>query len=137
MRLWHKNIIADLPRHQLLGQWRECCCMATNIEKRNTPNHILVNKIMNYDITHFVSYSHYIYQEMINRGYKADWNKFSKHFAKEIMDKPIIPMGKLFPDWHNIRYLRQCFYNLEEKFDCGGLSESEWKLCSKHYNTIK
>ena len=33
---------------------------------------------------------------------------------------------KLFEDWHNHRYLKQCLYNLEEKYDCGGISREEW-----------
>ena len=34
----------------------------------------------------------------------------------------------LFEAWHDKRYLLQCFYNLQEKFDCGGLTPDEWKL---------
>ena len=31
------------------------------------------------------------------------------------------------------RYLKQCLYNLEEKYDCGGINKEEWKLiiCGK------
>ena len=46
MRLWHKDLIPYLPRQQLLGQWRECCCIVRNIAMLGTPNHILVNKVM-------------------------------------------------------------------------------------------
>lgn len=24
VRIWHKDLIPDIPRKQLLGQWREC-----------------------------------------------------------------------------------------------------------------
>jgi len=24
-------------------------------------------------------------------------------------------------------YLKQCYYNLQEKYDCGGISEEEWE----------
>ena len=27
----------------------------------------------------------------------------------------------------NDRYLLQCFYNLQEKFDCGGIDPTDWK----------
>ena len=37
----------------------------------------------------------------------------------------IVPLKDLFPGWHNDRYLAQCYYNLEEKYDCGGVAE-EW-----------
>ena len=50
MRLWHKDLITVLPRQQLMAQWRECCCIIKNITEKGTPNHLLVNKIMNYDI---------------------------------------------------------------------------------------
>lgn len=53
MRLWHKDLIQILPKNQLLSQWRECCCIAKNI----AINHILVNKIMDYGIAHFYSYT--------------------------------------------------------------------------------
>ena len=48
MRLWHKDLIDVLPNGQLLGQWRECCAIARNIKAKGTPNHLLVNKIMDY-----------------------------------------------------------------------------------------
>ena len=37
-----------------------------------------------------------------------------------------VSFEKLFSSWHNHRYLKQCYYNLQEKFDCGGISEEEW-----------
>lgn len=30
MRLWHEDLIAKLPRPQLLGQHRECCALRGN-----------------------------------------------------------------------------------------------------------
>ena len=56
MRLWHKELIPYLPRQQLLGQWRECCAIAKSIAETGTPNHVLVNKIMEYPKPHFVLY---------------------------------------------------------------------------------
>ena len=129
MRLWHKDLIHVLPRQQLLGQWRECCCIAKNIAEKGTPNHILVNKIMDYPIEHFITYSHYIYKEICQRGYKADWTKFQKYSENRTL---LIEYDSLFKDWHNDRYLRQCFYNLQEKYDCGGISEEEWKRIEEH-----
>jgi len=32
----------------------------------------------------------------------------------------------IYFDWHTDRYLRQCYYNLEEKYDRGGIPEDEW-----------
>ena len=69
MRLWHKDLISVLPRQQLLGQWRECCLIAKNIAEKGTPNHILVNKIMDYPIDYFIYYSEMIVTEMFKRKY--------------------------------------------------------------------
>ena len=122
MRLWHKDLIPVLPRQQLLGQWRECCLIARQIEQNGTPNHILVNKVMDYPADHFYSYAQLIFHEMTVRGYKCDWNRLCKYSDW----KEIIPLPELFAEWHNDRYLKQCFYNLQEKYDCGGISEEEW-----------
>lgn len=51
MRLWHKDLIDVLPRQQLIAQWRECCCIAKNIADNGYPNHILVNKIMDFGLS--------------------------------------------------------------------------------------
>lgn len=132
MRLWHKDLISVLPKQQLLAQWRECCCIARNIAVNGTPNHILVNKIMNYPPEQFNTYAHLIYCEMFKRGYKCDWFKFSKHRENaQVSDyrKPI------FADWHTDRYLKQCYFNLQEKHDCGGIPDEEWsQLCQYMYH---
>ena len=125
MRLWHKDLIPVLPRQQLLGQWRECCCIARNIAINGTPNHILVNKVMNYPLEHFFAYGLAVVHEMIRREYKCDWTKFAKYMSNHSSNLP--KYDELFDDWHNDRYLKQCYYNLQEKYDCGGISWEEWR----------
>lgn len=62
---------------------------------------------------------------MTVRGYTVDLQKFWKHFP--IGDNFVIPSeGELFAGWHNDRYYTQCYHNLEEKYDCGGITEEEW-----------
>ena len=98
MRLWHRNLIKVLPRQQLIAQWRECCCIARNIVVNGTPNHLLVNKILDYDLSEFYSYSILISNEMINRGYKVDRNKFEKYIkCDRFTSQP-------FEEWFNDRY---------------------------------
>ena len=134
MRLWHKALIPYLPRQQLLGQWRECCCIAKNIVEKGTPNHILVNKIMRYQIDHFIKYSEMVCEEMDRRGYKTNYNSFDKWilFASGLPVK----YEDLFKDWHNTRYLKQCIFNLEEKHDCQGITDDEWNVILKGYKDI-
>lgn len=131
MRLWHKDLINYLPRQQLVSQWRECCCIAKNIASNGTPNHILVNKIMEYPIEHFYTYGLNVYIAMKSRGYKCDLNLFNKYFH----DKNVTN-GKIFKHWHNDRYLTQCYYNLQEKYDCGGIPKKEWKILMYEYHRL-
>ena len=78
MRLWHKDLISVLPKQQLISQWRECCAIAKAIAENGTPNHILVNKVMDYPIHHFIIYSFLVYKEMKNRGFKPNGMNFEK-----------------------------------------------------------
>jgi uncharacterized protein (TIGR02328 family) len=134
MRLWHKDLISVLPRQQLLGQWRECCLIAKNIAEKSTPNHILVNKIIDYPIEHFHYYAGMIYDEMERRGYKCDYSKFDWYIH---LNENHCTYDKLFKDWHNDRYLSQCFYNLQEKYDCGRINETEYALIRRKILEIK
>lgn len=131
MRLWHKDLISVLPKQQLLGQWRECCAIAKNISVNSTPNHMLVNKIMDYPLKHFHYYACMVHDEMEHRGYRCNYSNFSKWIQ---LDKNDCTYNILFKNWHNNRYLIQCYYNLQEKYDCGGITEEEWNLI---YNKFK
>ena len=133
MRLWHKDIIDVLPRQQLLGQWRELCCIASNIKSSNSPNHLLVNKILDFSWLHFKSYCVNVIDEMRRRGYNVCEEKLWKHRFWEETSYSEIDMNSLYLGWHNTRYLKQCLYNLQEKFDCGGITEEEWEKISKKF----
>lgn len=128
MRIWHKYLVGALPKPQLKGEWRELCLMAKNIKLNNSPNHLLVNKTMKYDISHFFTYCKMIAEEMRNRNIRVNENLISKYFGDAYTDCQLIEFEDLFAGWHNNRYLIQCFFNLEEKYDCGGITESEWIL---------
>lgn len=126
MRLWHKDLISVLPREQLIAAWRECSAIAGAIIKNGTPNHMLVNKVLDYPIDHFITYSIEIREEMTKRSYKT---------MDSVMNKIIslnpnyikVPHETLFTNWHNNRYYEQCYYNLEEKYDCNGITIQDWE----------
>lgn len=134
MRLWHYQLISVLPRQQLIGQWRECCCIAKMIAYNKTPNHMLVNQVMDYPAYEFMHYCYLVRQEMKKRGYaisNASWITLDEnlmfaeeqgYFAEDGKYDPNI----LFQGWHTDRYLVQCYYNLEEKYDCCGIPDEEW-----------
>ena len=143
MRLWHKDLISVLPRKQLLAQWRECCAIASNIANKGTPNHILVNKIIEYPQIHFVSYVSKILREMKDRGYKINqgsYDRFTENLCKGReyfwhCDDGIVVDGNVFPGWHNNRYLIQCYRNLQEKYDCGAISDEDMNKIFQVYES--
>lgn len=148
MRLWHKDLISVLPRKQLVAQWRECCSIASNIANKGTPNHALVNKVLEYPASHFLMYADAIIAEMKNRNYKVSqitYTRFLYHIERACDIGYLSPIinyvpGEIneiyFEDWHNIRYLIQCYYNLQEKYDCGIINENEWKLIENRFKEI-
>lgn len=143
MRLWHKDLISVLPRKQLVSQWRELCCIAKNIANDGTPNHMLVNKMLEYSWIHFNTYANIILQEMNKRGYNVSeksYLEFCKNSSKardyfnNTKENILIKNhDDIYKDWHNERYLSQCFYNLQEKYDCGSLTDEEYEKLSKLY----
>lgn len=134
MRLWHKDLIRGLPRQQLIAQLRECVLIAKNIHQIGKPNHILVNNIMYYPIEHFCNYTRLVIEEMDKRNYnirhetidrlEMDIN-YDKH-NNSLLDRDI------FKGWHDVIYMKICYYNLFEKYLCGGITQYDWsEVC--HY----
>ena len=140
MRIWHKSLIKALPREQLVAQWRELSAIAGNLSTKGTPNHILVNKVLDYPREHFISYAFWVRQEMTRRGYRtmeSVWNKIYCTRETDYGEMEIIPLEDLFPGWHNDRYLEQCYFNLEEKYDCGGVDEEWFRKVQNIYFGVK
>ena len=127
MRLWHKSLIPVLPREQLVAQWRECSAIAGAILNNGTPNHLLVNKVLDYPIGHFVEYSIQIRLEMTKRGYRTKDSVMNKIASVRVGKELTFPAWEeVYSEWHNDRYLKQCYYNLQEKYDCGGITPADW-----------
>lgn len=70
------------------------------------------------------------------RLYSGKLKKHSMLEIERVVDS-IINDGKggnyIFYDWHNKRYLNQCLYNLQEKYDCGGIPDDEWKRITDNF----
>lgn len=125
MRLWHKGLIDVLPNKQLKGQWRECCAIAKAIKENGTPGHLLVNKIMDYPISHFINYAKLVDRELDNRGIGHRVGAFLQYFdLSDLIEK--VPFDEIFNGWHNWDYAVVCKYNLYEKWTCGGLTDDEY-----------
>lgn len=114
MRLWHYELIRYLPKSQLLAQWRE---LNSIFKKQN--KHILINYVYEYPKEDLYSYSIMVIKEFLKRKIKINsFKNFLDYFG-------VIEIAKIeyketpFVYHHNIRYLTQCFYNLQEKYDRG------------------
>ena len=136
MRLWHTSLISALPREQLVSQWRELSSIAGAIQKNGTPNHLLVNFVLDYDYDHFISYAYYVRQEMTHRGYRT----MDSVWKKIVALKPnweLVHLMDIYPQKMNDTYLEICSWNLYEKYLCGGISEEDMKKISNIYTKGK
>ena len=135
MRLWHKDLIPYLPDLQLKGQWRECALIADALAKNGTPNHLLVNRVTEYPLDHFVTYCFFVFMEMRKRGFNGS-NRATKkmeNLGNFHIKEP------LFYGWHNLEYLRICYANLLEKHNGIGksrITDEEWQVLLDGYKAI-
>lgn len=123
MRLWHYKLIPVLPNKMLVSQWRECIAIKRQWEK-GTLKHRLVSYVMDYDRTYFRTYVREVAKELKHRKininlrlYDEIWD-FCSIFPEPVCDTH-------YPE-HNDRYLKQCYYNLQEKYDRGIIGEYDW-----------
>ena len=77
-------------------------------------------------MTHFHYYSGMVNDELIKRGYNADYSNFDKWIH---LNENHCTYEELFADWHNERYLLQCWLNLQEKYDA--VLSVVWDKCLK------
>lgn len=133
MRLWHKFLISALPREQLVAQWRECSAIAGSIQTKGTPNHILVNKVLDYDFDHFITYSKLIRDEMTSRNYRT----MNSVWDKIVSLKPNweeVSFDNLYREWMNNEYFVICYFNLLEKYRCSGIRLEDWTKISNLFS---
>ena len=135
MRLWHTSLIKVLPREQLVAAWRELSAIAGSNQKKGTPNHLLVNFVMDYNFDHLISYAYYVREEMTRRGYCTMNNVWEKIVSLK-PDYIIVPLNELYKNKMNQEYYVICYYNLEEKYLCGGIKEEDWKKIKEPYKML-
>ena len=113
MRLWHYALFPYLPTSQLVAQWREL-----NLIFKNQNKHILINYVYEYPKIDLKIYSILVLNEMEKREIKIqsldNYNEYFKGLL-EPSSNNFIP----FDLTHTDRYIVQCYYNLQEKYDRG------------------
>lgn len=112
MRLWHYKLIPVLPNKMLVSQWRECIAIKRQW-KKGTLKHRLVSYIKDYDKQYFCKYVDLVIEEMSRRNIKYQSKFYDEIF---VFCDGNITAYNYYPE-HNDRYLKQCYYNLQEKYD--------------------
>lgn len=128
MRMWHKDLIPYLPNRFLSTQWVDCRVIS-NAWNNGVLKDKYTVKVMYYPKSHFIEYCNSVFAELVKRGYHPN-NQFIEEYEEEPVAK-----SDLFKDWHNKRYLIQCFFMLEECYDCGLITREEFEKVKLYCST--
>lgn len=127
MRLWHYKLIPFLDDKHLVSCWRECIAIKRQWEK-GTLKHRLVSYVMEHDKGYFYNYVIQLCNELFKRRikYRAIYKEEIRRFCGGCF------INECYPE-HNDRYLKQCYYNLQEKADRGIITKEEWQNIDEYY----
>lgn len=94
----------------------------------------LINFVYDYPKEDLLNYSVIVIQAFLKRGYKFNMNNFNEYFGNLSWIECF--SGDIFKEKMNERYLKQCLYNLQEKYDCGGISQKEWQKIEDKFGGV-
>lgn len=138
MRLWHKDLIQYLPDLQFRGQLRELVAIMHDWRDKGTTNHLLINRVMEYDKAELTEYF-FVYENEYNRRYT---NKLNIKYNREFVNFACRRMRQvyIYAGWHDKEYLRVCMANLYEKHHFGigksRITDAEWARLCEGYKII-
>ena len=116
MRLWHEQMITQLPKNQLLGQHRECCALRGNGWQKK---HRTVDYVFLYSPYCLYRYHSLVMDEMEKRGYQVSVEWRDKNYrgkvAKKYTNLEEVRVNTPIYKEHNQEYLLECIENLKEK----------------------
>lgn len=123
IRLWHYKLLPVLPDKMLVAEWRECIAIKRQWEK-GTLKHRLVSYVKKHSKGLFRNYVIDVVEEMNKRNIKYQEKYYDEIFdyCNELLCSPYLD----YPE-HNNRYLKQCYYNLQEKADREIITKEEWQ----------
>ncbi len=138
MRIWHYELLPYLPDLQFRGQLRELVAIMRDWRDKGKTNHLLINRVMEYDKAELTEYF-FVYENEYNRRYtnklNIKYNREFVNFAGRRMRQVYIYTG-----WHDKEYLRVCMANLYEKHFFGigksRITDEEWERLCEGYKTI-
>jgi uncharacterized protein (TIGR02328 family) len=123
-------MIPVLPNKMLVSQWRECIAIKRQWEK-GTLKHRLVSYVMNYDKKWFCNYVELVIDELESRHIKYQ-DKYYDEIYKFCDGRTYYQTNY---KEHNDRYLKQCYYNLQEKADRGIITKEEWQKIEDRFKS--
>ena len=141
MRIWHYKLLDVLPKNQFLGQLRELVAIMHDWRDNGKTDHILINRVMNYDKKELTQYYLLYEKEYLLRYGKKPKEKYHNEFIEfSNFDEENDYFNKLFIGWHDDEYLRVCMANLYEKYKMAignsAITVSEWDLLSNKYEEV-
>ena len=127
MRLWDYRLIPVLPNAQLKAMRYEIGDMVKQYPK-------IKNRLVSYANDYDIKYLYSLFEDVLDEFDKRKINhnkKYDDEIEKTVKEKSHFQFSylnlNLYYEEHNDRYLKQCYYNLEEKADRGIISEEEWE----------
>lgn len=137
MRIWDYRILPYLPDAQFKGQLRELVAIMHDWRDKGKTNHLLINKVMEYEKRDLSSYAWFYFDEYVKRNGKHNDN-LAKEFVSFAEGGRFNPYP--FENWHNKEYLRVCMANLYEKHHFGigksRITDEEWQRLCDGYKVI-
>lgn len=138
MRIWSYDLIKVLPKKQLMAMRYE---LGDMIKQYPNIKNGLVKFANNYPIVNLIFYFNCVIAECKKRGYNMS-KKYNEEILSIAENKIITNLAPNAFFLHlrykedNDRYLKQCLYNLQEKYDRKIISEEEWKPINKFWKHI-
>lgn len=138
MRIWHYKLLPYLPDLQFKGQLRELVAIMRAWRGTGTTNHLLINRVMEYEKAELSRYF-----LMYEAEYHKRYNSWLGKYANEFIDFAELDPSKKVSytiGWHDKEYLRICMANLYEKHKYGigksRITDEEWQRLVDGYKTI-
>lgn len=139
MRLWSWQLLPYLSDLQFKGQLREITAIMRDWRDRGKTNHLLINRVMEYQKADLYRYFCEYEAEYLNR-YGKTLDRYSSEFGRFANWSVDTKNNTIFDGWHNKEYLRICMSNLAEKHFYGigksRITDEEWKRLCEGYKII-
>lgn len=125
-----------LPSLQELSEWRELIAIKRKIDKCGSPQHRLVNAVLDYNIVDFKNYTRLVYDSMCEHGYSVNINLLNEilEWKCDLFNNERKPCD--YDGWLDGLWLETSIYNLQEKAIVGIVPYDEWLKIVDGYEDV-